>query len=46
VLFGTHAPFLIPEAALIRTHEASLLYEESLRELLSANARAVLEGRA
>jgi predicted TIM-barrel fold metal-dependent hydrolase len=46
VLFGTHAPFLVPEAALIRTHEASLLYEESLRELLSANARAVLEGRA
>jgi predicted TIM-barrel fold metal-dependent hydrolase len=24
VLFGTHAPFLIPEAALVRVHEADL----------------------
>jgi predicted TIM-barrel fold metal-dependent hydrolase len=38
VMFGSHAPFLIPEAALIRVHESSELGEESLRALLSENA--------
>lgn len=42
VLFGTHAPFLIPEAALIRTHESSLLSDIQLRALLSTNANALL----
>ncbi len=42
VLFGTHAPFLIPEAALIRVHESSKLDIGSLRGLLADNARTVL----
>jgi predicted TIM-barrel fold metal-dependent hydrolase len=41
VLFGTHAPFLIPEAALIRTYESDLA-ETELRSLLSDAARSVL----
>ncbi len=41
-LFGTHAPFLIPEAALIRVHESSGLDEKTLRSLLSENAEQVL----
>ena len=39
VMFGSHAPFLIPEAALIRVHESSRLPESSLRPVLAANAR-------
>ena len=39
VMFGSHAPFLIPEAALIRVHESSRLAASSLRRLLAANAR-------
>ncbi len=42
VLFGTHAPFLIPEAAMIRVHESGRLDAESLQALMSQNARAVL----
>ena len=38
VLFGSHAPFLIPEAALIRVHESDVLDEASLRAVLSENA--------
>lgn len=38
VLFGTHAPFLIPEASLIRVHESGLLDEAALRAVLSENA--------
>jgi len=38
VLFGSHAPFLIPEAALIRVHESGVLDEASLRTVLSENA--------
>ena len=38
VLFGTHAPFLIPEAALIRVHESGVLDEASLRAVLAGNA--------
>jgi predicted TIM-barrel fold metal-dependent hydrolase len=40
VMFGTHAPFLIPEAALIRVHEADF-DEEQLRSVLSENARGL-----
>jgi predicted TIM-barrel fold metal-dependent hydrolase len=38
VLFGTHAPFLIPEAALIRVHESGLLDDKSLRAVFAENA--------
>lgn len=38
VMFGTHAPFLIPEAALIRIHESNLSDSE-LRSVLHGNAR-------
>jgi predicted TIM-barrel fold metal-dependent hydrolase len=41
VLFGTHAPFLIPEAALVRVHE-STLEAPHLRAVLGANARRAL----
>ena len=42
VMFGSHAPFLIPEAALIRVHESSRLSESSLRTVLAANARRLV----
>ena len=42
VLFGTHAPFLIPEAALIRVHESDQLDEPSLRAISSGNADTLL----
>ncbi len=45
VLFGTHAPFLIPEAALIRTHESGLLDASALRAVLAGNAGSLLRGR-
>ena len=38
VMFGSHAPFLIPEAALIRVHESSLLDAKALSSLLGNNA--------
>ena len=41
VLFGSHAPFLIPEAALIRVAEARLTDNE-LRSVLRANAENYL----
>lgn len=40
VLFGTHAPFLIPESALIRTYESNLTQPE-LRQLLWAGAESL-----
>jgi predicted TIM-barrel fold metal-dependent hydrolase len=43
VLFGSHAPFLIPEAALIRTHESGQLDDAALRAVLSENAEAFRE---
>lgn len=44
VLFGTHSPFLIPEAALIRLHESDLLDKPTLRAVLSGNAERVRKG--
>jgi predicted TIM-barrel fold metal-dependent hydrolase len=38
VLFGTHAPFLIPEAALIRVHESGELGDKALRAVYAGNA--------
>lgn len=42
ILFGSHAPFLIPEAALIRIHESDILDESELRAVLSENAEHTL----
>ncbi len=42
VLFGSHAPFLIPEAALIRVHESGQLPSEALQAVLSKNAEQIL----
>ena len=42
VMFGTHAPFLIPEASLIRIHETSQLGDGQMRQVLSANAAQFL----
>lgn len=39
VMFGSHAPFLIPEAALIRVHESGELEEPALRQVLGETAR-------
>lgn len=44
VVFGSHAPFLIPEAALIRTHESSLLTSNQIQQVLHANAATFLQG--
>jgi predicted TIM-barrel fold metal-dependent hydrolase len=38
VLFGSHAPFLIPEASLIRVHESGILEDTGLSAVLSENA--------
>lgn len=43
VLFGSHAPMLIPEAALIRVNEAGLLDDEALRWVFSRNAERLLK---
>jgi len=37
ILFGTHAPFLIPEAALIRAVHENQLEEGPLRQILAGN---------
>lgn len=44
VLFGTHAPFLIPEAALIRVHESDQLDAIGLKAVLGGNASAFAKG--
>lgn len=44
VMFGTHAPFLIPEAALIRVHESGHLDAAGLRAVYSENARTFAGG--
>ena len=38
VMFGSHAPLLIPEAALIRTHESGQLDADGLRAVFAGNA--------
>jgi predicted TIM-barrel fold metal-dependent hydrolase len=43
VLFGSHAPFLIPEAALIRTHESGKLDDHTLGRVLAGNAKRLLK---
>ncbi len=43
VLFGTHAPFLIPDAALIRVHESSVLDEAGLKAVFSKNAEQFIK---
>jgi predicted TIM-barrel fold metal-dependent hydrolase len=44
VLLGTHAPFLVPEAALIRIHESDELDQGEVRAVLGANAARMLAG--
>jgi hypothetical protein len=44
VLLGSHAPWLIPEAALIRVHESDLLGEAELHAVFHANAEKFLSG--
>jgi predicted TIM-barrel fold metal-dependent hydrolase len=39
VMLGSHAPFLIPDAALIRVHESGQLDDAGLRAVLAGNAR-------
>ena len=39
VLFGSHAPFFVPQAALIRTHESARLDNKALHDVLANNAR-------
>jgi len=39
VLFGSHAPFLIPEAAMIRVHESQRLDAASLSAVYAENAK-------
>lgn len=43
VLFGTHAPFLIPEAALIRVHESGRFGLRALAAVLETNAVHLLK---
>lgn len=44
VLFGSHAPFLVPEAALIRVHESDQLDETALRSVYAGNAKQFRQG--
>ncbi|MFK7777687.1 MAG: hypothetical protein QM501_06145, partial [Gimesia sp.] len=46
VMFGTHAPFLIPEAALVRVYESSTLNTGALKSVLSANAVQFLSDKS
>ena len=46
VLFGSHAPFLIPEAALIRVHESDQLAEDALRRIYFTNSAGFASGQA
>jgi len=43
LLFGTHAPFLVPEAALIRVHESGQLDDTELRNILGENAQRLFK---
>ncbi len=42
VMFGSHAPFLIPEAALVRVHESSKLESAALESVLSKNSGQII----
>lgn len=44
VLYGSHAPFLVPQAALIRVHESGRLKPAALRACYSENAEGFLSG--
>jgi len=44
VLYGSHAPFLVPEAALIRVHESGLVDQHSLAAVYAGNARQFHRG--
>ncbi|MCA8997982.1 MAG: hypothetical protein KDA80_13380 [Planctomycetaceae bacterium] len=44
LLFGSHTPFLVPEAAMIRVHESELLSSEDLRQVYAKNAERWLRG--
>jgi len=46
ILFGTHAPFLMPEAALIRVHESNRLNAEALGQIYCTNAGRLMSGQA
>lgn len=46
VLFGSHAPFLIPEAALIRLHESDQLDAATLKSVMAENARQLWRHQA
>lgn len=41
VLFGSHAPLLIPEAAMIRIHESGQLGRETLQQVFATNAEQI-----
>lgn len=43
VLFGSHSPFLIPEAAMIRVHESDQLNALQLQSVYGGNAERLLE---
>ena len=43
VLFGSHAPLLVPEAALIRVHESGKLDNDGLSDVLARNAQRFLQ---
>lgn len=44
VLFGSHAPFLIPEAALIRVHESGQLDVAAMRGVYGSNTAELISG--
>ncbi len=46
VVFGSHSPFLIPEAALIRVHESDQLDEDTLRQIYFTNSASLASGQA
>jgi predicted TIM-barrel fold metal-dependent hydrolase len=45
VLLGTHSPFLIPEAGLVRLHESGHLGSQQMHRIASANATHFLHAR-
>ena len=43
VMFGSHTPLLIPEAALIRVHESGQLNDNALHDVFGGNAENLLK---